>query len=116
VSVHVALAWLSAMFDALVVLLAIGGGLRHRMPRFAIDRAILATEAWVGLALLTGLLSLAGGRGPADPLHFLYAVVALAALPVGRAWQGLARGPRPWPLAIAGIVLLGVLVRLAQTG
>src|SRR5437762_1082544 len=115
-ALHLILAWLSAAFAAAVVLLAIVGGMRHAVHRFAIDRAILATEATVGLALASGLLQLASGPGPHDGLHFIYAAVALVALPIGRAWGGLTRGPRPWPLALAGTVLLGVLIRLAQTG
>jgi hypothetical protein len=115
-TIHLALAWVAAVLDGLVLALAVVGGLRHRMARFAIDRAILATEAGIALALVSGLFQLATTPGPRDPLHFVYALVALAALPAGRAWLGLGRGPRPWPLAIAGVIVLGVLVRLAQTG
>jgi hypothetical protein len=115
-ALHLILAWLSALLAAVVLALVIAGGLRQAMPRFAIDRAILATEASVGLALLSGLFQLATSAGPADGLHFVYAAVALLALPIGRAWRGMEPGPRPWPLTIAAIVLLGVLIRLAQTG
>jgi hypothetical protein len=113
---HLILAWLSAFLAVIVVVLAVVGGIRHAMPRFAIDRAILATEVSLGLALFSGVLELATTTGPSDGLHFVYAAVALIALPIGRLWGGIERGPRPWPLAIAGLVLLGVLIRLGQTG
>jgi hypothetical protein len=116
VSLHLALAWIAAALDAVVAVLLIAGALRHAQPRFAIDRAILAVEAAVGLALLSGALALVAGPGPHDGLHLVYAVIALVALPIGRAWRGLATGPRPIPLGIGVVVLFGVLVRLAQTG
>jgi hypothetical protein len=116
VNLHGALAVLAAALALVVVLLAVAAALRHAPLRLATDRAILATEAAVALALLAGLPELATGQGPRDGLHVVYAVVAIVALPVGRGWGGLARGPRPLPVGLAGVILLGVLVRLAQTG
>jgi hypothetical protein len=116
VSLHLALAVVAGVLAALVGGLAIVGRLRGAMPRFAIDRTVLAAEAVIGLAAASGLVQLATGSGPHDGLHLIYAAVALLALPVGRAWRGLVRGPRTVPLVIAAAVLLGVLVRLAQTG
>jgi hypothetical protein len=116
VTLHVALAVLTAGLALVVAAVTIVGAIRHATLRFAIDRAILATEAAVALALLAGLPELATTPGPRDGLHLVYAVVALGALPAGRAWRGFAQGPRPMPIGIACVVLLGVLVRLAQTG
>jgi len=116
VNVHLALAVLAAALAVGVAALAIVGRLRGSIPRFAIDRAVLATELVIALAIVSGLLDVSSTGGPHDGLHLLYAIVAIVALPIGRTWRGLARGPRAVPLTIAAVVLLGVLVRLAQTG
>jgi hypothetical protein len=116
VNIHLGLAIAAGALGVLVAGLTLVGAVRRTMPRFAIDRALLAAEVAVGLAILSGAVDLAATGGPHDGLHLVYAGVALVALPIGRAWRGLARGPRPTPLAIATVVLIGVLVRLAQTG
>jgi hypothetical protein len=116
VSVHLGLAWLAGALVALVVVAAMLGRARGKMSRFAIDRLILAAEAAVALAIITGLLEVAGGSLPGDQLHAVYAAVALVGLPIGRGWRGISSGPAPVPLIVAGLVVLGVLVRLAQTG
>lgn len=95
----------------------------RRDHRFAVDRALLLVVALVALALIAGLLVAAGGDRPADPLHFLYGLVALLALPGGRALGGRLSVPGPagrsrraaWN-AVAAAVLLGVGLRLLQTG
>jgi hypothetical protein len=88
---------------------------RHRTARFATDRVILVALALVGLGIASGLLVLLAGSRPADPLHFLYAGVALAVLPVARFWGRLERYRAP-ALGIAGIVLAALVLRLFQTG
>lgn len=115
-SLHLALAIIAAGLALVVGGLAVAASVRGAMARFAMDRAILATEAVVAVAIVTGLVQLGATSGPRDGLHLLYAAVALLALPVARAWRGGRRGPQPLPLAIGALVLLGVLVRLAQTG
>lgn len=115
-TLHLAIAVVAAGLDAVFLATLAAGAIRRELPRFLLDRLILAIEGAVVLEVLVGLLVATSGAGPADPLHFVYAVVALAALPVGRAWRGVSRGPRAVPLAVAAIVLAGVLIRLAQTG
>lgn len=57
------------------------------------------------------------GRRPAEPLHYLYAVVALAAIPAARslALDAPARS-RAGVMAVAGIVVAALVWRLFATG
>ena len=101
---------------AFVLLVTVGvGAARHRPVRFASDRVILVALGLVGLGIVSGLVVLATGGAPADPLHFVYALVALAILPAVRFWDRLARR-RPLALAIGAVVLAALVLRLFQTG
>lgn len=105
-----------AAVTALVLILVVGfGALRHRPTRFAADRAILLALAVVALGIVSGLVVFLGGGAPADPLHFVYAIVALAILPAVRFWDRLARH-RNLALGIGALVLAGLALRLFQTG
>src|SRR4051812_2618725 len=79
--------WLAAAVAVLavalgaIVLLDLTTG---RSGRRAQDRLILGALAVVGVAILTGLVLLVTGHVPTDPLHVLYAVAALVALPIAR--------------------------------
>ena len=97
-----------------VVLLSLATG---RLRRFGVDRLVLAGVAVVGLAGLAGLVLLASGHVPADPLHLVYGPVALLTLPVARymARQGTERRRTLWML-LGSLVLAGVLLRLFMTG
>jgi hypothetical protein len=68
-------------------------------------------------AALLGLLLLATGSAPADPLHLVYGVVAVVALPLAAAFAA-GRRPRSQSLALllGAAVEIGVIVRLFQTG
>jgi hypothetical protein len=112
---HQFLAPLVAAAGIALLAVVVMGALRHRPVRFATDRVILAALALVGLGIASGLLVLATGSRPADPLHFLYAGVALIVLPVARFWGRLERYRGP-ALGIAGIVLAALVLRLFQTG
>lgn len=97
----------------------LGGRLAPRLRGWMVDGLALATEAMVLAALVLGLPVLVAGPGPADPLHFLYAALALAALPVALGValaRGLLGAARDRWLALGAIVLVGVAVRLLQTG
>lgn len=96
----------------------------ERDHRFAVDRLVLIVLAAVGVAALQGLAVLATGARPGEPLHVLYAVLALVALPVawalgGRAAAGARSGERrrrdAW-VAVSAVVMLGIELRLFLTG
>ena len=96
------------------------GVTRGRVARLWIDRLILAILAVVAVDLLLGAgvaLLASGGRGPADPLHLVYAVVALLALPAAR-FEVERRGSTRigWWVCAGGLVTLGALLRLWATG
>ncbi len=84
-------------------------------------RPYLATVVLVVLGALAaavlGLVLLAGGPGPGDPLHLVYGVIAVAALPVA-VLAAAGRRPRTQSLVLlaGALVEVGVLVRLVQTG
>ena len=71
----------------------------------------------LGATIAGGLGLLAGGGGPRETLHFVYAVLAIATLPVA---NSLARRFRPitqaWVALAAALVILVVVVRLFSTG
>jgi hypothetical protein len=85
--------------------------------RVWLDRAVLVQAVAALVAVGSGLLVLASGARPADPLHFLYAVVLAGFALTVRA----AAGTRPtrrvggW-LVLGSLVLGGVLVRAFMTG
>lgn len=106
---------LLAAVAALVGAIALRAGRRdaHRW----VDRAILAALAVIALDGLLGLGLVALGHAPTDLLHVVYGVAALVVLPVAR-WAERSADRRRRALWIAGgsLVLIGILVRLAQTG
>jgi hypothetical protein len=80
----------------------------------------------VGLGVLTGAIRVlaAQGAGPRDPLHALYAAAAAITLPVSRVVGGrrdpprgltTSRGIGRW-VSAGSVVMLGILLRLSQTG
>lgn len=101
---------------ALLLLLVVGfGAARHRPVRFATDRAVLLALVVVALGAVTGLAVFLGGGAPSDPLHFVYAVVALAILPAVRFWDRLA-AHRSLALGAGAVALAALMLRLFQTG
>ena len=95
------------------------GGRDHR---FAVDRAVLLVVALVGLNDLLGIVLLATGRRPTDPLHLLYGVAVLATAPIGWWLGGRSGSGRAatrlrrdvWLLGTA-VVLIGLELRLFMT-
>ncbi len=85
------------------------GSWSERLTSVALLAVVVASAGGLGILL--------GGGAPADTLHFVYAVIAIAALPVA---SSLTRTARP---RIAGVVQLLValaaliiILRLFQTG
>jgi len=82
------------------------------------------TGLLANITLITVLIASAGGLGillgggaPADSLHYVYAAIALVALPIT---TSLTRNRRPRTaaviVAVVAIALLVVIARLFQTG
>jgi hypothetical protein len=115
VTIHQLIAPLVAA-SGLIVLLVVGvGAVQHRPVRFATDRAILVALALVAVGILSGLVVLLTGGHPNDPLHLVYALVALLVLPAARFWSRL--GPhRNLALGVGGVLLAALVLRLFQTG
>jgi hypothetical protein len=119
-------AWLAAAVALLTVgatllgALAGSGVARGRAVRRWLDRLVLAVLAVVAANLLLGAavaLLASGGKGPADLLHLVYAMVALLTLPVLRLEAMRRRSARiGWWVCAGGLVTLGALLRLWATG
>jgi hypothetical protein len=112
---HRLVALLTAVAVGALLLVVLAGAVTHHQRRFARDRAILAGVTLVIIAALAGGLLLAGGSRPDDPLHLLYAAVALIILPLVRFWDRLA-GRRALAVATGAVILALLLLRLFQTG
>jgi hypothetical protein len=66
---------------------------------------------------VSGGLLLLGGFRPAEALHLLYAVIALAVVPLARSFLGRATPRRATALLLVAFVVLGaVTYRLFTTG
>jgi hypothetical protein len=117
-----------------VVALSIAMLLGVERARFAIDWLILGLVGVTLAGAVAGIVLLAGMGGPRDVLHYVYAVLVLAAVPIARVAGGRASpsdAPPPgarWSLRslrhrhlaawlIGGsLTTLAALLRLAATG
>ena len=116
-AVHAAAAPVVAVLAIALGVVAVIAARGRDAHRNAIDRLILVVLVVALAAGATGAVLLATGHRPSDPLHLLYAAVAVAALPIARFAGGSVRWTsRSWVLAGAAIVLIGVVLRLVATG
>jgi hypothetical protein len=84
-------------------------------PKFEQYQAAVVSLVIVGAA--SGLLLLAAGSRPGDGLHLLYALIAIALIPLARSFLGRMRGRGPSALLLGAFVVLGAVVyRLFTTG
>ncbi len=115
VDLHLVLAIVVAASGLALAVVIVLGHVVGRPFRSGRDRVILVAIGATAASIVLGLVLLATGPGPADPLHFLYAVVALVVLPAIRFWDRLAARRGLW-LGVGGVVLALLAVRLFQTG
>jgi len=116
-ALHLFLALASLAVMALAGLEAGIRAVRGRPPGQLSARIFASTLLLVGVTAAGGLGMLLGGAHPHEGLHFLYALLAFAALPVSSTLAGKAslRG-RAW-ITVGGALLgLVLLVRLFMTG
>jgi hypothetical protein len=109
-ALHRVIAFLAVGAVGLGIAWALGLAARRRTAgrTFEAFQAAVVSALVVGAA--SGLILVATGVGPAEPLHLLYAAFAIGAIPVARSFAGRG-GPRAQQLAIAAaFVVLGFMV------
>lgn len=112
-SAQLALGWILGAIAVATCCVALVGWLRPPLSRLWLDRTVLGGAGVALLAALVGAIAGITGPGPEDPLHLVYAGLAVLVLPIGRAWGD---EPRPGPMLLAGVALIGITLRLFQTG
>jgi hypothetical protein len=117
VDLHRLLAYVVLAAAIALAAVAVGGRVTGRSTRLWTDRVILALLLATAIGTLVGLGLLASGGEPADPLHFVYAIAALATVPVARAWATGTHAGRRWlAVTVAAAVVGGLVYRLFVTG
>ncbi len=117
VGLHWFLALASAAAMALVGLEAAVRAVQQRAPGVLTARASAAVLVLLGITAAGGLGIFLGGGRPHEWLHFLYAVLAFAAVPVTDVVaHGASPRTRALATAIAALVGLVLILRLFMTG
>jgi hypothetical protein len=86
-----------------------GAALSQRLETILLILLVITSAGGVGLVV--------GGSGPHEPLHYLYAALALAGLPIANSLSRNA-GPRRQAIVtfVAALIVVVVILRLFQTG
>ena len=114
---HTALAWIVVVGAVAVVAAALPTAAGWTASYRLLDLAILGLIVSTVAAALAGLVLLLIGHRPSEALHFLYAAVALAAMPVARyAMRDRSVIRMARFVALAGVIVLVSIVRLFMTG
>ncbi|MFL5680458.1 MAG: hypothetical protein ACJ77B_07650 [Chloroflexota bacterium] len=113
---HRLLAWLVVAATAALLGAAIVTATGRTRSYRLLDAAILGQLVAAGLSIASGLTVLPT-RLPGDPLHFVYALVAIVVAPAVRyaTRRRDAAGMARWQV-LAAVVALAVVVRLFMTG
>jgi hypothetical protein len=114
---HALLAWFAVAGALALFGAAILTATRRADSRLLLDRGVLVQIGTFAVATVSGFAFPIGGRLPADPLHFVYAIVGLVVAPGVRAWTRRAddRTKGRWQV-VAAAVVLGAVLRLFMTG
>ena len=116
-ALHLFLALASAAVMSLAGLEASVRAVQKRKPGRLAARIFESVLLLLGVTAASGLGMFLGGAHPHEQLHFLYALLAFAAVPVAGALAGSAR-PRGRALVTGAGALIGLvlIVRLFMTG
>ncbi|HSL34609.1 MAG TPA: hypothetical protein VK871_13220 [Candidatus Limnocylindrales bacterium] len=116
IDVHVVLAWAAAA--GIAALLAAGlAAVLGASSRGWLDRAILFQLGTALAASVGGVVLVAMGRGPSDPLHVLYGAVLVVG-PLATRYLARQEGTRRIAIAMTLVAAIGagVLARSFMTG
>lgn len=113
---HGALAWLTVAITIVVLVVALLAA-SGRASRASVDGAVLGLLAAVVATAAVGAALPVAGSSPRDPLHFLYAVVALI-VPPGARYAARSRDARRVGqfVAAGAAITLAAMLRLFMTG
>ena len=116
-TLHRVIAYLSVGAVALGVVWALVLAVQRRSGGRAFEAFQAAIVSALVVGAVSGVILLAAGGGPAEPLHLVYATIAVAAIPAARSFAGRG-GPRAQQIAVAAaFTVLGFMVyRLFATG
>jgi hypothetical protein len=107
---HRILAYLAVGAIGLGVVWALGLAALRGSGGRAFEAFQAATVSLLVVGAASGLILVATDISPAEPLHLLYAAIAIVAIPAARSFAGRG-GPRAQQLAIAAaFVVLGFMV------
>jgi len=96
---------------------SIGSALLRRPPGTILIGGLVWVVIGLVLAGATGLVVLIGSGPPTDPLHIVYGVLAVSALPLAVAIAtGRSDGRRATITVVAMVVLAVLVLRLFETG
>ena len=113
---HAAGAWVVLVAVACFIAIAIVTA-RLKAPARLLDGARRAVIALIGVQVALGAIAYAIGGRPEEPLHLLYGIAVLAALPLA---QGFSReapaAARAGTLAVAAAIMLALVGRSFGTG
>lgn len=112
---------LTAQIALVLALVLAGSATVLALSRRATGSFFIAGALWtafvVGLAGVFGIAVAITERAPQDPLHIVYGVLAVGVIPGAAIVASGRPGPRQAAVwAIAGVVLLIIVLRLFQTG
>lgn len=112
---------LAAQVALVLALVTAGSATALALTRRPAGSFFLAGALWTGLVVgLTAALGVAvaiADQLPRDPLHIVYGALAVGVMPGAAIIAGGRTGPRQTVVwAIAGIVLVVLILRLLQTG
>lgn len=116
-AIHTLLAYTAAATTALGIgwsLILVATGRSGGQP---FERFLAATVSVFIVGAASGGLLLAAGSRPADRLHLLYALIAIAVVPLARSFLGRTGPRRAGALLLVAFVVLGASAyRLFATG
>ena len=116
-SLHDLLARMLVLYFALVGVWGLILALRHQPFTSAFQGALIIGLVLGVLQALVGvLLILTTSAQPRDPLHYLYGVSVIAALPLVQQYVSKRTWSRPLVYGLASLFIMGLAIRAITTG
>jgi hypothetical protein len=113
---HAVLAWLAVAGGACLLAASLAAGLGRARSRLWLDRAILIQGGSAFAASLAGVMALATGARPPDPLHVMYgAILVVGPVAMRYALRDATLRRLGGIMTILALIVAGVLLRSFMT-